>query len=175
MSEPFVGEIKMFAGNFAPRGWMFCEGQLLSISQYEVLFSLIGTTYGGDGVTTFALPDLRGRLPVQQGQGPGISQQYAMGEMAGVETVTLTLNQLPTHNHAAVASESTANGVNPAGTMVATTSTSILLAYALNAPDTTLANNTLLPAGGSQPHENLMPSLCVSFIIAIYGIFPSQN
>lgn len=172
MGTPYVGEIRMFGGNFAPAGWAFCDGQLLSISEYETLFQLIGTTYGGDGQTTFALPDLRGRLPVHMGQGPGLSSRI-LGEMGGVESVTITTSQLPVHSHALVASSATATASSPAGNVPAT-STSIDL-YTTADPTDALAATALGSAGGSQPHENMMPYLCISFILSLYGIFPSPS
>jgi len=173
MSDPYLGEIRMFAGNFAPVGWAFCAGQLMSISQNEALFTLLGTFYGGDGVQTFALPDLRGRVPIHQGQGQGLSS-YIIGQIAGVEQVTLTSNNLPTHGHFAVASTNAADATSPSNTFVAvagTPSTPYVTGVAAGA----LTPVAIAPTGGSIPHENLMPFLCVSFIIAIEGIFPSQN
>lgn len=173
MAQPFVGEIRIFAGNFAPAGWMFCEGQLLPISEYETLFQLIGTTYGGDGQETFALPDLRGRIPLHQGQGPGISQKYILAETGGVESVTLTTQQMPIHNHALLASG------NPATSTLAkdniTASTNQLKIYYEGSPSKSFAPNTIQPAGGNQPHENFQPYLCLDFIISLFGIFPSQT
>jgi microcystin-dependent protein len=156
----------MFGGNFAPAGWKFCEGQLLPISENETLFQLIGTTYGGDGESTFALPDLRGRLPVHQGS------NFVMGEMGGVESVTLTTAQIPVHGHALLASKA-AGGSNPDGAVLAT-STAIDL-YRETAATQALAPQAIAPVGGSQPHENLHPYLCVSFIISLFGIFPSPT
>jgi microcystin-dependent protein len=167
MAQPYVGEIRMFAGNFAPAGWMFCEGQLLPISENETLFQLIGTTYGGDGQSTFALPDLRGRLPVHQGNG------FTLAETGGAEEVTLTQAQMATHNHpflgAAVPGDQTsAQGALPANTVTITP-------YLNNPPDTPFNPAAISPTGGSQPHTNFEPYLCVDFIISLFGIFPSQT
>jgi microcystin-dependent protein len=168
MSQPFVGEIRMFAGNFAPAGWMFCEGQLLPITDYETLFNLIGTTYGGDGQSTFALPDLRGRIPVH------VSQGFALAQAAGAEQVTLTVQQIPTHNHAAMGVSGSGNGVsNPTNnTWGGATANK---PYTDLAHDATMNVGSIGLAGGSQPHDNFMPYLCVSFILSLFGIFPSQT
>lgn len=173
MSTPYVGEIRMFAGNFAPNGWAFCDGSLLSISQDEVLFSLIGTTYGGDGQTTFALPDLRGRLPVHQGGRSGLSN-YQMGQSFGSESVTLTPAQVPSHGHGLVASGATGSGTSPVGSVPAAASAGARYS-AGSSPGPNMAADAVGATGGSQPHSNLMPSQCVSFIISRYGIYPSQN
>lgn len=173
MAQPYVGEIRMFAGNFAPAGWMFCQGQVLPISENETLFQLIGTTYGGDGESTFALPNLAGRVPVHQGQGPGISNNYIIGEASGVEQVTLTVNQLPSHTHAFLAS--TANGTtqSPANQVLATNPTVQL--YRQSDPEQNFNPASIQPVGGSQPHENMMPYLVVNYIISLFGLFPSQT
>src|SRR5690349_19402706 len=167
MAQPYVGEIRMFAGNFAPAGWMFCEGQLLPISENETLFQLIGTTYGGDGQSTFALPDLRGRLPIHQGNG------FVLAETGGVESVTLTTSQIPAHNHALLASTSAATATAP-GTSVlpARTQLATITPYGTDAPASTLSPQTISPVGGSQPHTNFQPYLCVDFIISLFGVFP---
>jgi microcystin-dependent protein len=166
MAQPYVGEIRMFAGNFAPAGWFFCEGQLLPISEYETLFNLIGTTYGGDGQSTFALPDLRGRLPIHQGS------SHVLGEMAGVEGVTLTNSQIPSHTHGLMASTSPGVTGTPAGQVLAVGHER---AYTDNVSAVTLATGIVSAAGGSQPHTNFMPYLCVNFIISMFGIFPSPT
>ena len=166
MAQPYVGEIRMFAGNFAPAGWMFCEGQLLAVSENEVLFQLIGTTYGGDGQTTFALPDLRGRIPVHQGGG------FTLAEAGGEERITLTVPQIPPHSHAFVASADSAVQASPGARTLARTNAINL--YSATAPNVGLAAQAVSTAGGSQPHDNLQPYLCVSFIISLFGIFPSQ-
>ena len=173
MSSPYVGEIRMFGGNFAPVGWNMCDGSLLPISENEVLFQLLGTTYGGDGQDTFGVPDFRGRIALHQGQGPVITQPYLIGEMAGVESVTLTLNQIPIHNHAVLASTATATNPNPDGNILATSPT--IEAYVVDVASTSLAPNTVSFVGGNQPHENMMPFLCINFIISLFGIFPTQS
>jgi microcystin-dependent protein len=161
----------MFAGNFAPAGWMFCEGQLLPISENETLFNLIGTTYGGDGQSTFALPDLRGRLPLHFGAGAGST--YILAETGGAEEVTLTVNQIPTHTHALLASAAVANQTSPAGSIVAQSTSADL--YIEDTPTVNLASTAIGPVGGSQPHTNYQPYLCVDFIISLFGIFPSPT
>lgn len=172
MSEPFIGEIRLFAGNFAPTGWAFCDGQLLAIAENDALFSLLGTTYGGDGETSFGLPDLRGRLPIHAGTGPGLSPRV-LGSSTGVEEVTITANQLPSHTHALQASTRPANSPNPAGHVLAT-STGIDL-FIDEVPGTSLNAQAVTATGGSQSHDNLMPYLCVNFIIALFGIYPSSS
>ncbi len=172
MSEPFVGEIRMFAGNFAPRGWAFCDGQLLAVSQNDALFSLLGTIYGGDGRTTFGLPDVRGRLPVHAGTGPGLSARR-LGAKGGGETVTLTTNQLASHTHDFNANKASATVVAPAGKVVAKGEAVAFLSNV--AQNTDLASNMVANTGGSQPHTNLMPALCVNYIIALFGIYPSRT
>lgn len=173
MSDSYLGEIRMFAGNFAPLDWAFCDGSLLPIAQYSALYSLIGTTYGGDGQTTFALPDLRGRAPMHQGTGPGLTPR-TIGESAGTESVTLIANQASTHNHTAGATSNNGNAVSPANAVWAAVTTGDTK-YSSAGPDTTMAANTLGAAGGSQPHENMQPFLAISFIISLNGIFPSQT
>ncbi len=173
MSQPFIGEIRMFGGNFAPLGWAFCAGQLVPISENDALFNLIGTTFGGDGQETFGLPNLQSRIPVHAGQGPNISQNYQLGEMAGVESVTITIPQLPIHNHAVMASTATASNPNPDGNILATSPT--IESYVIDVAGPALAPNTVQFVGGSQPHDNMMPFLCINFIISLYGIFPTQN
>jgi microcystin-dependent protein len=176
MSDPFIAEIKMFAGTFAPRGWAYCQGQLLSIAQNTALFSLLGTTYGGNGQTTFALPDLRGRVPVGTGQGPGLPN-VTLGEMSGQPTHTLIITEMPAHNHAAQASaySSSGNSTSPAGNSWAT-STSRDNVYSNTAPNAPMAANTVTVgiAGGSQPHNNMQPYLGMNYIIALEGIYPSR-
>ena len=167
MSNPYIAEIRMFAGNFAPAGWAFCQGQVLSIAQYTALFNLIGTTYGGDGQTTFALPDLRGRLPVHRGNG------FTIGQMAGEENVTLTANQLPLHTHAALADANAGTQTSPAGNLWAASNNHPYSAAA--AINTLMASAALGVAGGNQPHDNMHPFLAVNFIISLFGIFPSQT
>ena len=168
MAQPYVGEIRMFAGNFAPAGWMFCEGQLLPISENETLFQLIGTTYGGDGESTFALPDLRGRIPLHQGNG------FILAETGGAEEITLTVNQVPAHAHPFLASTSSGTTANAQGGLLCS-SPSILLYIEGQGPDTSLNPAAVGPVGGSQPHTNFQPYLCVDFIISLFGIFPSPT
>ena len=167
MAQPYVGEIRMFAGNFAPAGWMFCEGQLLPISEYETLFNLIGTTYGGDGQSTFALPDLRGRVPLHFGNG------FTLAETGGVETVTLTVSQIPTHSHPLLGTSSFGTQSSPSTNVLA--QTQAIKIYDSSAPTTAMAPGTTSNVGGSQPHDNFQPYLCVDFIISLFGIFPSQT
>ncbi|MCS7459126.1 tail fiber protein [Paenibacillus doosanensis] len=170
MGQPYVGEIRMFAGSFAPAEWMFCEGQLLSISEYEMLYYLIGTTYGGDGRTTFALPDLRGRIPVHQGNNAG--NTYVLGQKAGVEQVTLVSSQMPAHGHdAAVWTEQGTTNM-PDGAIWAN---STLDQFGGGSPAGTMHPQALGLSGNNMPHDNLMPYLCVNFIISLYGIYPSQG
>jgi microcystin-dependent protein len=165
----------MFAGNFAPAGWAFCSGQLMPISQNDTLFNLIGTTYGGDGQETFALPNLQSRVPVHQGQGPGISQSYQLAEMGGVESVTLTTQQIPVHTHAAVCSTDFGQQPQPAGAYFAQPTTGTMFSGASQTPLVNLNAGTVQPIGGSQPHENMIPFLCINFILSLFGIFPTQN
>jgi microcystin-dependent protein len=172
MSEPFVGEIRMFAGNFAPRGWAFCDGQLLAVSQNDALFSLLGTIYGGDGRTTFGLPDLRGRIPIHAGTGPGLSPRR-LGAKGGAEKVTLTVNQLPSHTHALKGSSTTANALNPGGALLATAQSQVY--FNREETMTNLNSGSVGNVGGSRSHTNLMPFLCVHFIIALFGIYPSRH
>ena len=164
MAQPYVGELRMFAGNFAPAGWMFCSGQLLPISENETLFQLIGTMYGGDGESTFGLPDLRGRLPLHIGSG------FIQGETGGVESVTLTTQQIPVHSHALLASTASGTQNSPANSVVAA-SPSVTL-FVNDTTDANLSGNTVGPVGGSQPHSNFQPYLCINFIISLFGIFP---
>ena len=168
MGQPYVGEIRMFAGSFAPAGWMFCEGQLLPISENETLFSLIGTTYGGDGQNTFALPDLRGRIPLHFGNG------FTLAQTGGVETVTLTANEIPVHNHAFEGSKSAGNQGSPVGFVPASSNTISLYKVPPGAL-IPMAAQAMGSAGGSQPHNNFQPYLCLDFIISLFGIFPSQT
>ncbi len=173
MSEPFVGEIRMFAGNFAPRGWAFCDGQLLAVSQNDALFSLLGTIYGGDGRTTFGLPDMRGRIPIHAGSGPGLSQRR-LGAKSGAEKVTLTVNQLPSHQHNVSASASGASSGDPSGKVSASTAPTNIYSNAL-ATAQNMSGAAISTVGGSRSHTNLMPFLCVHFIIALFGIYPSRH
>ncbi len=163
----------MFAGNFAPRGWAFCEGQLLAVSQNDALFSLLGTIYGGDGRTTFGLPDLRGRIPLHQGAGPGLSSRQ-IGSKGGSETETLTINQLPAHTHAARVSTDNGTADAPASSVIKAGNPQVR-SYRPQAPDQTLNAATVQITGGGQSHSNLMPTLCIYFIIALVGIYPSRH
>lgn len=172
MSEPFVGEIRMFAGNFAPRGWAFCDGQLLAVSQNDALFSLFGTIYGGDGRTTFGLPDMRGRLPIHAGHGPGLSERR-LGSKGGAENVTLTVNQLPSHNHALGVNSELGNQAQPAGALAAARTGDAT--YVEDIPDSNFSNSAISNVGGSRSHTNIMPYLCVHFIVALFGIYPSRH
>jgi microcystin-dependent protein len=165
MSSPFIGEIRMFAGNFAPVGWAFCNGALMPIDQNDALFNLIGTTYGGDGQTTFALPDLQSRIPVHVGPG------FAQGQQAGVESVTLTTSQIPAHSHAPQGNSSAGTQSSPAGGVWAQ---STLGQFSSAAPTLTMAPAALGQAGGSQPHDNMVPFLVINFILSLFGVFPSQ-
>jgi len=167
MAQPYVGEVRMFAGNFAPAGWMFCEGQLLPISEYETLFNLIGTTYGGDGESTFALPDLRGRLPIHQGNG------FILAETGGAEEITLTANQIAAHSHPLVASTAIASDTSAANNVPAQTSTFDM--YQTSPANSAMGAASVTAVGGSQPHTNFQPYLCVDFIISLFGIFPSPT
>ncbi len=167
MAQPYVGEIRMFAGNFAPAGWMLCEGQLVPISENETLFNLIGTTYGGDGQSTFALPDLRGRIPIHQGN------SFILAETGGAEEITLTVSQIPSHGHPFLASTSVANQTSPANAVIAQSTAADL--YIEDTPNVSLGLSAINPVGGSQPHTNFQPYLCVNFIISTFGIFPSPT
>ena len=167
MAEPFLSEIRLFSFGFAPRGWAQCNGQLLPINQNQALFSLLGTTFGGDGRVNFALPDLRGRLPLHQGSG------FTLAESGGAETVTLTVQQIPAHGHAFLATSGTASATSPAGTLLAQSLTVSL--YNSAPPNTAMAPGAMGLVGGSQPHNNFQPYLCVDFIISLFGIFPSQT
>lgn len=171
MSQPYVGEIRMFGGNFAPAGWNFCNGQLLSIAEFSTLFNLIGTTYGGDGQQTFGLPNLQGRVPVHQGSG-GMSN-YVIGQLGGVETVTLSTNQIPGHSHAAAVSTAPGTQPGPGANLLAASADTAL--YTADAPNVSLNSGTVAAAGGSQPHDNMQPYLGVSFIISLFGVFPSPS
>ena len=169
MSNPFVGEIRMFGGNFAPAGWALCQGQLLPISENDTLFNLIGTTYGGDGQSTFALPDLRSRVPVHVGPG------FVQGQSAGTETVTLTTNQIPAHTHTATCYPVAGNSASPTGGRWASSADTSINAYALPAvADSALNAAAIGLEGGNQPHDNMIPFLGLNFIISLFGIFPSQ-
>jgi len=173
MSSPYVGEIRIFAGNFAPAGWAFCDGTTIPISENDTLFNLIGTTYGGDGQETFNLPDLRGRVPIHRGTNPATGTTYLIGESSGVESVTLTVQQIPSHTHPLLASGDAATGASPVGNVPGAGTTISL--YRAQAPTSAMAPEAVLPAGGNQPHDNMQPFLGVNFIISLFGVFPSQN
>lgn len=167
MAQPYVGEIRMFAGNFAPAGWMFCDGQLLPISENETLFQLIGTTYGGDGESTFALPQLQGRIPIHQGNG------FILAETGGAEEITLTVNQIPAHTHPLLASGDVGDQINLANAL--TSNSNGVIPYIEDPPSVNMNPGAIGPVGGSQPHTNFQPYLCINFIISLFGIFPSPT
>lgn len=177
MSDPYVGEIRMFAGNFAPRNWAYCNGQILAIAQNDALFSLLGSTYGGDGRTTFALPDMRGRLPVHQGTGPGLTPRM-LGARFGSENITLSAGQIPAHTHTYNASADIVDSANPGSDVLASQNDGDTPYAALPADLSKLENmnsDTLARAGGGMPHNNMMPFVSISFIISLFGIYPSRN
>jgi microcystin-dependent protein len=173
MSQPYIGEIRLVGFNFAPAGWAFCNGQLMAISENEALFNLIGTTYGGDGQTTFALPNLQSRVIIHQGQGPGLSN-YIIGENAGVEAVTVATNQLPIHSHAANCSSSAGSQSSPVANIWSADAAGLTAEYS-NSQNGQMNAAAIGQSGGSQPHENRMPFLAMNYIISLFGIFPSQN
>lgn len=176
MSEAFIGEVRVFGGNFAPVNWHLCDGSLLAISEYNALFALIGTVYGGDGMNTFGIPDLRGRLPVGQGQGPGLTNRI-IGQSFGNESVSLVTNQLPAHNHAFNTTADAATASSPANGVFAAQTDGDKIYVAANGANqpAVLAANSVVQTGGSLPHDNIMPSLGISYIICLNGIFPSRN
>jgi len=171
--EPFIGQIQPFGFNYAPQGWMPCNGQLLPISQYSALFSLLGTQFGGDGRTTFALPDLRGRVSLHQGQGPGLSN-YIMGQAGGTEQVTLTQTEMPSHSHAVNCVSGLGNVGSPAGALPGAENAPGADVWSNVAPDAQMATNMISPSGGSQGHSNIQPYLTVNWCIATQGIFPTR-
>ncbi|MGA7733094.1 MAG: tail fiber protein [Chloroflexia bacterium] len=172
MSDPYIGEIRMFGGTFAPAGWALCQGQLMPISENEALFNLIGTTYGGDGQETFALPDLRSRFPIHMGTGSGTT--FTIGEASGVEAVTLNTNQIPGHTHALIASNNNASTANAGNNVLAQTPsyTPYISGFPGNTP---MFNQAVSPDGGSQSHTNIQPYLCITFIISLFGIYPTPS
>lgn len=174
MAQPYIGEIRMFAGSFAPAGWMFCSGQLLPISENETLFQLIGTTYGGDGQSTFALPNLQSRVPMHQGQGSGLETNYLLAETGGVEQVTLTTQQIPSHTHPAMC-HTGAGGATSSIPTNAVWNDSDVTQYTSLPASGSMNAQALGPAGGSQPHENESPFLCISYIISLFGLFPTAS
>jgi microcystin-dependent protein len=173
MSNPYIGEIRMFGGNFAPAGWAMCQGQIMPISENDTLFNLIGTTYGGDGESTFGIPNLSGRVPVHMGTGTGLSP-YVVGENSGVEIVTLQTTQIPIHTHGFLTSLDAAASTDPSNQVIAQTSQIHMFTQDVTNRQLNTAK-ALTPVGGSQPHENMQPYLCLTFIISLFGIFPSQN
>ncbi|MBP2312714.1 phage tail protein [Azospirillum soli] len=182
MAEPYVGEIRLFAGNFAPNGWHLCDGSLLAIPQYELLYALLGTTYGGDGRTTFGLPDLRGRLPIGTGSANGDPNQggtsaYTLGQTGGATTVTLTEAQLPSHTHLLTATSTPATQTSPVGGILAdpTDNFNSYIPYSSTGVMRVMANNSLLPAGGNAPHNNVMPTMPLTYIIALVGLYPASS
>jgi microcystin-dependent protein len=174
MPEPYIGEIRMFAGNFAPAGWMFCAGQTLPIAENEALFTLIGTTYGGDGEQTFNLPSLASRVPLHMGTGPD-GTTYTIGQMGGTEQETLTVQQIPTHTHPLLGTGTQATSSLTTNNVLAASTGVTIFPYGTDEPTTTLNAASIGPAGGSQPHENVQPFLCINYIISLFGIFPSQT
>ena len=170
MAQPFIGEIRLFAGNFPPSGWLFCDGQLVPISENDALFTLIGTTYGGDGQETFAMPNLQSRIPIHQGTGPGLTNRV-IGEAGGVESVTLTTQQIPAHNHAFLVSTSTGTGTSPANAVLASGS-NVSIYRPDVIPNQPMNAAAVSPQGGSQPHDNMHPFLCINYIISLFGLFP---
>lgn len=176
MSTPYMGEIRMFGFPRIPVGWHVCDGSLLAIAEYDALYNLLGTTYGGDGQTTFGIPDLRGRVPIHQGTGPGLTNRV-LGQLAGVETVTLSVAQMPSHTHAWIATQGAASSPTPSNNVIlATPATDTQYLTAITGYTAyPLAANTLAASGNSQPHENIMPTLTVNFCISLFGIYPSQS
>lgn len=166
MSDPFIGEIRMFGGTFAPMGWAMCDGQIIPIAQNDVLFSVIGVTYGGDGINTFALPDLRGRVPIHRGT------NYNVGQQGGSETVSMSVQQLPNHTHQTHCYSQSSDSTTPQSCVCGVSSLNM---YSATAPNANMASQSVSPAGGGQPHDNIMPYLTVTFIIALEGLYPTQN
>lgn len=174
MAQPYVGEIRMFAGNFNPAGWMFCSGQLLPISENETLFQLIGTTFGGDGESTFALPDFQSRFPIHMGTAQS-GTTYQLGEKAGTESVTLTVQQIPAHTHPLLASQDSGSQSNALNSVLAAQSPVSIYRPNAIAPNVPMNSSAVSPVGGSQPHDNMQPFLAINYIISLFGIFPSQT
>jgi microcystin-dependent protein len=174
MAEEYLGEIRLFAGDYAPYGWAICNGQALPIPQHEPLFTLIGTTYGGDGQQTFNLPDLRGRVPVHQGQGPGIGQKYALGQKAGMEFVPLNPQELAVHQHAFQASKGPATSPNPQGNVIGSPP-ALTLFKGRERPESKMPPSMVKTAGGGQPHANRMPYVTITYIISLQGVFPPRG
>ena len=173
--DPFVAEIRIFPFNFAPKGWAFCDGQILPLSQNTALFSLLGTTYGGDGKSNFALPDMQGNIPMHPGRGPGLSEHF-LGETGGSDTVSLLESEIPSHSHAWMASNADSNNQSPVGQLVAAGLGGVTFYGEQNAGAlTTLNDNVLAPAGGDQPHNNLQPYLTLNFCVALQGVYPPRT
>ena len=175
MAQPYVGEIRMFAGNFNPNGWAFCDGQLMPISENETLFQLIGTTYGGDGESTFALPNLQSRIPMHFGTSSASGTTYQIAEMAGVEEVTLTLNQIPAHTHPLMASNDSGSQLSAGNAVLGAQSPVSIYRPNATPPNVPMNASSVSPAGGSQPHDNMQPFLCINYIISLFGLFPQPN
>ena len=174
MSEPFVGEIRMFAGSFAPRGWALCNGQLMAVSQNDALFSLLGTIYGGDGRTTFGLPDIRGRIPLHAGSGPGLSERK-LGSKSGSEKIILDIKQLPSHTHQLTGNSTDATDAKPTGKVLANISGGAPSLYNNGGNALSLSSKSVVADGGSNSHTNMMPAICINYIISLFGIYPSRN
>ena len=178
MGQPYIGEIRMFGGSFAPAGWAMCQGQLMPISENDTLFNLIGTTSGGDGQETFGIPDLQGRLPIHQGTGPGLSN-FVIGQEGGTENVTLTTQQMPSHRHTPMANNTGGTTASPTGAIFSDLNTTVTTGYLTpfdgNQPQVALNNATIGPDGGSQPHTNIQPTLCLTYIISLFGVYPSPT
>lgn len=174
MAQSFIGEIRIFAGNYAPRNWAFCDGQVVSTSQFDALFSLLGTIYGGDGRTSFAFPDMRGRIPTHFGTGPTLTE-HLIGSKFGTETVTLTLNEIPAHEHPMMVSKDSGFTNDPTGQVPGTTPAEFYTVPTDQSKVTSLMPNTVGSSGGNQPHSNLMPTLCINFILSLQGTYPSRN
>jgi microcystin-dependent protein len=175
MAQPYVGEIRMFAGNFPPVGWLFCDGQQMPISENETLFQLIGTTYGGDGESTFNLPNFQSRIPIHMGTSSASGVTYQIGETGGVESVTLTTQQIPTHTHPLVATNDAGNQLTAANAVLAAQSPVSIYRPNATPPNVAMNASSVSPVGGSQPHENMQPFLCINFIISLFGLFPQPN
>jgi microcystin-dependent protein len=174
MSQPYVGEIRIFAGTFAPVGWEFCAGQLLAISEYSTVFQLIGTTYGGDGQTTFGLPDLRGRVPIHTGTGVGLATRI-IGQSGGQETVAVSNAQLPAHSHTLLVSEEVGKQAAPQGNLLAQLPAATSKLYHTPTSPVSTSPSSVAETGESQPHDNLQPYLCLNYIISLFGVFPTQS
>ena len=174
MGQPYIGEIRLFAGNFPPNGWAFCEGQLIPISENDTLFNLIGTTYGGDGQETFALPDLQSRVPIHQGTGAS-GTTYQLGETGGVEQVTLSVQQIPSHSHPMVVTADNGSAASPNNAVPGAGTSVTIFRPTPPPPAIAMDAGSVQAAGGSQPHDNMMPFICINYIISLFGIFPTQN